>query len=410
MTRNFKLFLGATIIFYIIGALNDARAMYVLAGAALAVILGAYVLSRAAVTGFAVQVRMPQGRGKAGTKLPFVLQLTNERAAARPSPTISLRVENLTVSAVGRPYRFVLPSVGPRAVVELDVAAACPARGRYRVTEVAVEGVDPVGMFRRPRRFDASGDFLALPRTYATPGIAAWEFLSPGGRRVARGRRRDSGDFGGIREYAPGDDLRYVHWKATAHTGKLAIKEFEQRQDAQVAIWLDLSAGGVVGEGAQASTEIAVSLAASLLQTFVAADYTVQLVGEGLSQSLALPSRGEAYLGRVYVALAEAQATSTAPFSALIMEQMRSAGRAHGIFAVTAAADPGFFDALAFCGTHGISPSVFIVDPGGRRPEADAAIRRCRGMGLGAVLVTEEDQIPAAMREAASYSEQQVMV
>jgi uncharacterized protein (DUF58 family) len=330
--------------------------------------------------------------------------LRNLRRATRPAPTVTLRMEDTTVPGVARSYRYVLPNLDPKAGLEVDVAVECPARGRYRIGEVAVEGTDPLGMFHRPRRFSATQTFLALPRTYSAPGIAAWELLSPAGRRLTQARRREAGDFGGIREYAPGDDLRYVHWKATAHTGHLAIKEFEQRQEAQVAIWLDLSAAG-----AAASTEIAVSLAASLLQVFVTADYIVQLMGEGLSRSLGLPSRGEAYLGRAFEALAEVQAQGRQPFSATLMELVRTAGRTQGAFAITSGADPGLPDALAFCRTHGITPVVFVVRPTEEAAAAEAVAQLYRRIGTAAVTVTAMDRIAAAVREAAAIGEQQMV-
>ena len=408
MTRNFKLFLGATIIFYLIGAINNASAMYVLSAASLAVMLGAYVLSRAAVSGFRLSLTLPGDRAKAGATMPFTLHLENLRRATRPTPTVTLRAENLTVADVGRGYRFVLPSVAPQATVEADVAVECPARGRYEITEVSLEGIDPVGMFRRPRRFPVSLSFVAMPRIYSAPGIAAWELLSPVGRRLARTRRRDAGDFGGIREYAPGDDLRHVHWKATAHTARLAIKEFEQRQDAEVAIWLDLSAPGAVGEGVDSSTEIGVSLAASMLHAFVRADYSVQLIGDGLERSLALPSRGEAYLGRALLSLAEAQPQGKQPFSATVMEQVRWAGRAQAVFVITSGADPALGDALAFCSAHGLSPTVFVVAPGGRLPDGTDPVARMRGVGVTAVVVGSMGGIPDGLRESAAIGERQL--
>ena len=408
MTRNFKLFLGATLIFYFIAAVNDARAMYVLAGASLAVILGAYVLSRLAVSALELSAESSRSRGKAGTPVPISLRLANLRSVTRPTPTVTLRVENATVSGVERAYRFVLPNLDARARVEFEATVEAPTRGRYHLADLAVEGNDPIGMFRRPRHFTPPPGYLVLPQTYTAPGIAAWELLSPAGRRVARGRRRDAGDFGGIREYSPGDDLRYVHWKAFAHTGNLAIKQFEQRQDAQIAVWLDLSASGVVGTGAGASTEISISLAASMLQTFVAADYTVQLTGDGLSQSLALPSKGEAYLTRALQALAEAQATAKRPFSALVMERVRSAGNAHAIFAITTPQDGALLEAFTFCGARGLAPVVFICDPGGPTAASTEMLAKCRHVGLVAIVVTGMEDIPRAMREAASLGERQI--
>lgn len=54
----------------------------------------------------------------------------------------------------------------------------------------------------------------------------------------------------GLRDYVPGDRLRQVHWRATAHTGELVVKETEEPQAPVLHVTLDLGAGGERGEEA----------------------------------------------------------------------------------------------------------------------------------------------------------------
>lgn len=54
----------------------------------------------------------------------------------------------------------------------------------------------------------------------------------------------------GLRDYQPGDRLRQVHWRATAHTGELIVKETEESQAPVLHLVLDLGAGGEAGEAA----------------------------------------------------------------------------------------------------------------------------------------------------------------
>ena len=79
------------------------------------------------------------------------------------------------------------------------------------------------------------------------------------------GRAGESADFHGIRPYVQGDDLRRVHWKATAHTGKMAIKEFEYRYTGAVQVILDLQHGVHAGQRDYATLESSITLAASML-------------------------------------------------------------------------------------------------------------------------------------------------
>ena len=43
-----------------------------------------------------------------------------------------------------------------------------------------------------------------------------------------------------MREYVAGDSQRHVHWKSTAKTGKLMVRQYEESRHARIAILLDL--------------------------------------------------------------------------------------------------------------------------------------------------------------------------
>jgi uncharacterized protein (DUF58 family) len=76
------------------------------------------------------------------------------------------------------------------------------------------------------------------------------EYLALVARRVFRGRikaeRRStvygsSVEFADYREYAPGDDYRYLDWNIYARMDDLLVKLFEEEQDLHVYILLDVS-------------------------------------------------------------------------------------------------------------------------------------------------------------------------
>jgi uncharacterized protein (DUF58 family) len=86
------------------------------------------------------------------------------------------------------------------------------------------------------------------------------EYLSLVSRRVFRGsllaQRRTLQFGGGIefadhREYAAGDDLRYLDWNVYARHGELLLKRFQEEQDLHVYFLLDCSRSMAVGEPAK---------------------------------------------------------------------------------------------------------------------------------------------------------------
>lgn len=48
--------------------------------------------------------------------------------------------------------------------------------------------------------------------------------------------------FTDIREYQPGDDVKHIHWKATARTGKVFVKSYEEDRQLRVLVAVDVSA------------------------------------------------------------------------------------------------------------------------------------------------------------------------
>jgi uncharacterized protein (DUF58 family) len=73
-------------------------------------------------------------------------------------------------------------------------------------------------------------------------------------------------EFYGMREYAPGDDLRRIVWRAYARTGKLMVREAEQGITDRITIVLstDRGAHSRDAEGLSESFEAGVRAAASL--------------------------------------------------------------------------------------------------------------------------------------------------
>lgn len=82
------------------------------------------------------------------------------------------------------------------------------------------------------------------------PVPAAFPDLAGGWGDGAAAAVQDGELVRGLRDYLPGDRLRQVHWRATAHTGELVVKETEEPQAPVLHLVLDLGEGGGSGEAA----------------------------------------------------------------------------------------------------------------------------------------------------------------
>ncbi|MGB4776957.1 DUF58 domain-containing protein [Microbacterium sp.] len=133
-------------------------------------------------------------------------------------------------------------------------------RGIVRIGPVTTVRSDPLGMLHREHAFDDVHDLYVHPRTVAVPSSSAGLIRDLDGSPTRRLVDADM-SFHAIREYAPGDARRQIHWKSTAKTGRLMVRQYEESRRSRMAVVLGLAEA----EYASADEfELAISVAASL--------------------------------------------------------------------------------------------------------------------------------------------------
>jgi uncharacterized protein (DUF58 family) len=71
-------------------------------------------------------------------------------------------------------------------------------------------------------------------------------------------------EFASYREYAPGDDLRRLDWRAYARSNRHFVKQYEEESNLRATILLDASASMKYGDRAMTKFDYAATVAASL--------------------------------------------------------------------------------------------------------------------------------------------------
>ncbi len=144
-------------------------------------------------------------------------------------------------------------------------------RGRYKLGPMVASTRFPIGFFRTtvqfPEKSDSPEEFVVLPR----PGIlsARWfsrQHQSEAHRRPRRFRiSRGSGEFLGVRHWQSGDIKKWVHWRASAKHDEPVVRLYEQHQNRDAAILLDLYRPDSLTIRDWEHIELAVSFAATLI-------------------------------------------------------------------------------------------------------------------------------------------------
>ena len=141
----------------------------------------------------------------------------------RRSP-ILMAEERVDYTLGDRP-RFVLPRMAPGERREVSYAIRSHLRGRHRLGPLTLRIRDPFGLSARAVALSSTSEVLVLPRVEElTSGRAGGEGIGAEGVIPHMVALHGEDDVA-IREYRDGDDLRRIHWPATAHQGELMVRQ-----------------------------------------------------------------------------------------------------------------------------------------------------------------------------------------
>jgi uncharacterized protein (DUF58 family) len=167
----------------------------------------------------------------------------------------------------------------------------------HLVGPLAVSASDPLGLFSPRRVFPDIEPFDLFPRVHAVAGLdrlgSRQSFVS---QELTTSRAGQSATYLGVRDYRPGDDVRRIHWRATARRGEPAVKELELDLSPYFTLFLDLERAHRAGTGEKSTLEYVVRTAASLLASAARRGDVVQVFGEFSRPLFVPPGRGELHL------------------------------------------------------------------------------------------------------------------
>lgn len=204
----------------------------------------------------------------AGT--PGVVELRVSNRGSRRTPLLQLRDG---VGDAGRAASVVLSPLAPGKGVAAVYALPTDHRGRLAVGPLEVRVSDPFGL--------AGLSTPGAPRTTLTVWPAVEDVAVPS---TFVGHRHDAGEPSGLavsgeelyalRAYVDGDDLRRVHWRASAKRDELVVRQDERPGQGRVTVVLDVRIGVYDDD----TFERAVSAAASVLVSSARRGLLVRLV------------------------------------------------------------------------------------------------------------------------------------
>ena len=202
------------------------------------------------------------------------IKLTNHK---KWEPSYSIRVK-VTLSRQPfflepEPYFFFIPS---EQTVEQPVLLTAQKRGHLKITTCRLATRFPFGFFYKTKTIPLQLEMVIFPaiRPVKLPeqsetGLEGEGIVQPRGNELYA-----------IREFQPGDPLSSVHWKSSAKTGRLRVKEFQSQGLQNYTVFLTLTNPATNRPVAEEILEERVSEAASLIYHLIQRGHEVSLKTE----------------------------------------------------------------------------------------------------------------------------------
>lgn len=226
LPTRFGLFVGLVLLAMTLGGLNfNNNAALLLVFLLVGLCNNALIAGHLSLLGMRIGVQMPQPVF-AGQPLQLGITLGQDRNAGPEPYRIAFKDNAADVT---------IESTATRAMLEIRTER----RGRYEIDRITLSSLQPMG--------------LAKAWCHVNVRDSVWVYPSPQGRPLQPQYHLADGQAGGssrqlndqphhLRDYVSGDPPKHIAWKASARTGNLQVRAYEQAQTGDLLLdWATLA-------------------------------------------------------------------------------------------------------------------------------------------------------------------------
>ena len=319
----------------------------------------------------------------------------------------------------------VVHGIGPKRTRSWNIKTNARYRGYYRLGPMSIVSGDPFGIFTSKRDYPATSAITIYPAAYKLP-----HFLPPvgrltGGENKPHHTHNITPNFSGVRDYVPGDTLNRIHWRSTARTGRLIVKEFEEDPNADIWMVLDLhrnsylEATEIAGlmnheqplhwlsrdklpEILPITTEYLITAAASIFKHFLEKNRAVGMIAHAGTREIMQPDRGLRQLNRALEYLAVLQAEGRRSLGDVLTLEEKFFTRGTTLVVLTSRPSTQWVDALYVLRRRGVHAIAVLIDPSSFQedvPNMDKVQASLAIAGTSTYIIRKDDEIPLALSQ-----------
>ncbi len=337
---------------FVVGALIRNASMVAITGFMLVVIVFSWAWNRRALRNVRYLRRFHHRRAFPGEKLDVQILVENHKWL----PVTWLQVEDEWPSEFApEDSSALVPSSGPSIGYLVNVYSlrwyervrrrytlVAEHRGLFRTGPAHMLSGDPFSLFQDGSAVERTELLIVYPQVLPLEKLGL-DAKDPFGEMGFQQRLfEDPNRIMGIRDYRNDDSFRHIHWKATARTGALQVRQYEPTRTRSIVLCLNIASFEEYSLGVwPAMVEYVISTAASIASWAVEEQYAVGLIANAaLAQTdrplRTQPGRSREQLANLLEAMAGISYFITGDYSQFLLRESSNLPWSATLVAITA--------------------------------------------------------------------------
>jgi uncharacterized protein (DUF58 family) len=213
---------------------TGSNLLYLVLAMCMSLLVVSGILSELAINKITVKNTLPS-TVYAGDLFSICLKIANEKKylssyCLRVSPTLT---DSVPLEGEIDSYLFHLP---PKRNEEINLLVKSGKRGLLQIKGFQISTGFPFGFFRKTKFLPMADETIVFP--FIQP--VQLPFASDASQDEQGILRHQGDEIVALREYSEGDLINAVHWKSSAKTGNLRVKDFRTSGHQSFTIFLNL--------------------------------------------------------------------------------------------------------------------------------------------------------------------------
>ena len=280
--------------------------------------------------------------------------------------------------------------------VEITYQVRAERRGVRRFGPLTITSTDPFGFARRRHAVGGTVALTVAPVIVDLGALADLPGEAGGSMHTATHQLGQGADNLVPRHYTPGDSMRRIHWRASAHRDELMVRQEEQETAPEATVIFDRAVrrwdqSAARAPGADPGFEAAVSAAVSAVARFVAEGYRVSVL-EVDGAELCAPIDSGDMAGALHLAISLATIVTHGQASLDATVRLFAGTMTGPLVVVTGILDEADAALLGPLAHHSSLPILLAVAPHG------TALARASDAGWRAAGIGPDDDLTQAWR------------